>query len=104
MLQRGDFDVAMDFQCSFVVEPDMDIDKFQSVGISDRNFARYKDAVLDDLFLKQARDLDPADRKRYLCALEKRRLDDDEHDFYTLQNHQINPTCAKLRGWTITPS
>ncbi len=26
MLQRGDFDVAMDFQCSFMVEPDLDID------------------------------------------------------------------------------
>src|SRR3989442_10590961 len=39
-LFRSDFDVAMDFQCSFVVEPDMDIDKFQSVGVSDRNFGR----------------------------------------------------------------
>ena len=55
MLKRGDFDVAMDFQCSYVVEPDIDIEKFQSAGVSDRNFSRYKDPVLDDLFVKQAR-------------------------------------------------
>src|SRR5213596_1980200 len=77
MLQRGDFDVAMDFQCSFVVEPDLDIDKFQSMGISDRNFGRYKDPVLDDLFMKQARALDPEERKRYLRAFEKRLLDEE---------------------------
>ena len=55
MLKRGDFDVAMDFQCSFVIEPDIDIEKFQSAGVSDRNWGRYKDPVLDDLFVKQAR-------------------------------------------------
>src|SRR5439155_21752666 len=104
MLQRGDFDVAMDFQCSFVVEPDMDIDKFQSVGISDRNFGRYKDPVLDDLFMKQARALDPEERKRYLRAFEKRLLDEEAHYLWTLQNHRIVPHSAKVRGWTITPS
>jgi peptide/nickel transport system substrate-binding protein len=104
MLQRGDFDVAMDFQCSFVVEPDMDIDKFQSVGISDRNFGRYKDPVLDDLFIKQARALDPEERKRYLRAFEKRLLDEEAHYLWTLQNHRIVPHSAKVRGWTITPS
>src|SRR5213594_4039745 len=104
MLQRGDFDVAMDFQCSFVVEPDMDIDKFQSMGISDRNFGRYKDPVLDDLFVKQARALDPEERKRHLRAFEKRLLDEEVHYFYTLQNHRIIPHSARVRGWTITPS
>src|SRR5207249_2467313 len=100
MLQRGDFDVAMDFQCSFVVEPDMDIDKFQPVGISDRNFGRYKDPVLDDLFVKQARALDPEERKRHLRAFEKRLLDEEVHYFYTLQNHRIIPHSARVRGWT----
>ena len=30
MLKGGDFEVAMDFQCGFIVEPDLDICKFQS--------------------------------------------------------------------------
>jgi len=104
MLRRGDFEVAMDFQCSYAIEPDLDIDKFQSVGLSDRNFARYKDPVLDELFLKQARATDPEERKRLLRAFEKRVLDEEAHYFYTLQNHRIIPHSSKLRGWTITPA
>src|SRR5205823_7074906 len=92
------------FQCSFIVEPDIDIEKFQSVGLSDRNFSRYKDPILDDLFMRQARTQDPEERKRILRAFEKRLLDEEVHYIYTLQQHRIIPHSAKLRGWTITPS
>ncbi len=102
--RRGDFDVASDAQCNFVVEPDLDVAKFQSVGVSDNNYGRYKDAVLDDLFLKQARAVDPEERKKFLRAFEKRLLDDETHYIYTLQWHRIVPHNAKVRGWTITPS
>ncbi|MBI4253572.1 MAG: ABC transporter substrate-binding protein, partial [Candidatus Rokubacteria bacterium] len=103
-LVRGDFDVALDFQCSFVVEPDIDIDKFVSFGISDRNFGRYKDPVLDDLYVKQARATDPEERRRLLRAFEKRLLDEEVHYLYTLQWHRIVPHSARVRGWTITPA
>src|SRR3989442_5890449 len=103
-LRRGDFDVASDAQCGFVVEPDTDIQKFQSVGISDNNYSRYKDPVLDDLYARQSRALDPEERKRHLRAFEKRLLDEEVHYFYTLQNHRIIPHSARVRGWTITPS
>src|SRR6266581_9692223 len=104
MLRRGDFEVASDAQCSFIVEPDIDIQKFQSTGISDNNYSRYKDPVLDDLFLKQARAVDPEERKRYLRAFEKRLLDEEVHYLYTLQWHRIVAHNARVRGWTITPS
>ena len=104
VLRRGDFEVAMDAQCSFVVEPDIDVAKFQSVGISDINYGRYKDPVLDELFIKQARAVDPDERKRFLRAFEKRLLDDEAHYLYTLQWHRIVAHSAKVRGWTITPS
>ena len=104
VLRRGDFDVASDANCTFIVEPDIDIQKFQSVGISDNNYSRYKDPVLDDLFLRQARAVDPEERKRHLRAFEKRLLDDEVHYFYTLQWHRIVAHNAKVRGWTITPS
>jgi peptide/nickel transport system substrate-binding protein len=104
LLRRGDFDVASDAQCSFVVEPDIDVQKFQSVGVSDNNYSRYKDPALDELFLKQARAVDAEERKRALRAFEKRLLDDEAHYIYTLQWHRIVPHNAKVRGWTITPS
>jgi peptide/nickel transport system substrate-binding protein len=77
---------------------------FQSTGISDRNFGRYKDPVLDDLFIKQARALDAEERKRYLRAFERRLLDEEVHYIYTLQQLRIIPHSAKVRGWTITPA
>ena len=104
MLRRGDFDVAMDAQCSFVVEPDVDLAKFQSVGLSDNNYGRYKDPELDDLFLKQARAMDADERRRHVRAFEKRLLDEEAHYLYTLQWHRIVPHSARVRGWTITPS
>ena len=96
--------MASDAQCSFIVEPDIDLQKFQSTGISDNNYSRYKDPVIDDLFLKQARAMDPDERKRLLRAFEKRLLDEEVHYFYTLQWHRIVPHSAKVRGWTITPA
>ena len=104
VLRRGDFEVASDAQCSFIVEPDIDLQKFQSTGISDNNYSRYKDPVLDELFVKQARALDPEERKRHLRAFEKRLLDEEAHYVYTLQWQRIVPHSAKVRGWTITPS
>jgi peptide/nickel transport system substrate-binding protein len=104
MLKRGDFDVAMDFQCSFVVEPDIDIEKFQSAGISDRNWGGYKDPVLDELFVKQARATDPEERRRHLRAFEKRLLDEEVRYIYTLQYNRIVVHSSKVRGWTITPA
>ena len=39
MLKRGDFDVAMDFQCGFIVEPDLDLVRFLST--SDANYGKH---------------------------------------------------------------
>ena len=102
MLKRGDFDVAMDFACGFIVEPDLDLQRF--VSTSDANYGKHKDTVIDELFTKQARALDPAERRSLLRALEKRLIDEEAHVLYTLQWHRIIPHSAKVKGWTITPS
>jgi peptide/nickel transport system substrate-binding protein len=102
--RAGDFEVMMDTQCGYAVEPDLDLYKFLSRGISDSNFARYTDPVLDDLYLKQARALDFEERRRWVREFERRLLDEEAHTLYTLQWHRIVPHSAKFRGWTITPS
>ena len=103
-LRGGDFEVAADFQCGFIVEPDLDIYKFQSSSISHANYSRYEDKVLDELYVKQARAIDPEERRKALRAFEKRLLDEEVHYIYTLQWHRIIPHSAKVKGWTITPS
>jgi peptide/nickel transport system substrate-binding protein len=102
MLKRGDFDVAMDFQCGFIVEPDLDLPRFLSD--SDANYGKSNDKGLDDLYAKQARATEPEERKRLLRAFEKRLLDEEVHSIMTLQWHRIIPHSARVKGWTITPS
>ncbi|MBF8287945.1 MAG: hypothetical protein HW381_1053, partial [Candidatus Rokubacteria bacterium] len=102
MLKRGDFEVAMDFQCGFIVEPDLDLPRF--VSTSDANYGRHKDKTIDELFVKQGRAADIDERKRHLRAFEKRLLDEETHVIYTLQWNRIIPHNSKVKGWTITPS
>jgi len=110
-LRGGDFEVAMDAQCGYMVEPDLDLYKFQSGptsaaprGISDANYTRQKDSVLDELYVKQSRAIDPEERKKYVREFEKRLLDEEVHSMYTLQWHRIVPHSARVKGWTVTPS
>jgi peptide/nickel transport system substrate-binding protein len=103
-LRAGNFDLSTDFQCGYVVDPDLDLYKFQSQGRSDANYGRYTDPVLDDLYVRQSRTVNPEQRRRYIRAFEKRLLDEEAHYIYTLHWHRIVPHSARVRGWTITPS
>jgi peptide/nickel transport system substrate-binding protein len=103
-LRAGNFELSTDFQCGYVVDPDLDLHKFQSRDRSDANYGRYTDPVLDDLYVRQSRTVDPERRRRYIGAFEKRLLDEEAHYIYTLQWHRIVPHSSRVRGWTITPS
>ena len=103
MLKRGDFEVAMDFQCGFIVEPDLDLPRF--ISTSDANYGKHKDKVIDELYQQagaghRSRGAQEAHSRQF----EKRLLDEEAHVIYTLQWHRIIPHSAKVKGWTITPS
>jgi peptide/nickel transport system substrate-binding protein len=103
-LRSGNFELSTDFQCGYVVDPDLDLYKFQSAHRSDANYGRYTDPVLDDLYVLQSRTVDPEQRRRHIRAFERRLLDEEVHVIYTLQWHRIVPHSSRVRGWTITPS
>lgn len=104
VLRKGDFEVAMDFQCGYIVEPDLDLYKFISSDKNPANYGAYTDRVLDDLYQKQSRAVDSEERKKYIRQFEKRVLDEEAHYFLTLQWHRIIPHSSKVKGWQITPS
>ncbi len=104
VLRPGNFDVAMDFQCGYIVEPDLDLYKFVSTDKNPSNYSRYTDRRLDELYEKQSRTQDLGERKRLVRAFEKRLLDEEAHYLMTLQWHRIIPHAAKVKGWQITPS
>ncbi|HEX6776100.1 MAG TPA: ABC transporter substrate-binding protein, partial [Methylomirabilota bacterium] len=103
-IRGGNFEVAADFHCSYIVEPDLALFKFQSAERSPVNYSRYTDRILDDLYEKQSRASDREERRRLIREFEKRLLDEEVHYIYTLQWHRIVPHSARVRGWTITPS
>ena len=104
VLRKGDFQVAMDFQCGYIVEPDLDTYKFLSTERNPANYGRYKDPVLDALYDKQSRQTNVEARKKIVREFEKRVLDEEAHYFMTLQWHRIIPHSSKMHGWTVTPS
>jgi peptide/nickel transport system substrate-binding protein len=104
VLRPGSFDVAMDFQCGYIVEPDLDIYKFISADKNHANYGRYINRRLDDLYEKQARTENPDERRKLLREFERVLLDDEAHYLMTLQWHRIIPHSAKVRGWQVTPS
>jgi peptide/nickel transport system substrate-binding protein len=103
-LRAGDFQVAMDFQCGYIVEPDLDLYKFISTDKNPANYGRYTDRVLDNLYDRQAKSRGPEERKQLIREFEKRLLDEEAHYLLTLQWHRIVPHSAKVKGWQITPS
>jgi peptide/nickel transport system substrate-binding protein len=103
-LRAGDFQVAMDFQCGFIVEPDLDLYKFISTDKNPANYGRYTDRALDSLYDRQAKATSPEERKQLIREFEKRLLDEEVHYLLTLQWHRIVPHSVKVKGWQITPS
>jgi peptide/nickel transport system substrate-binding protein len=104
VIRKGDAQVNMDFQCGYIVEPDLDMYKFLSTERNPSNYGFYQDPVLDDLYDRQSRATNVEERKKLIRQFEKRLLDDEAHYLMTLQWHRIIPHSAKVKGWTITPS
>jgi len=104
VVRPGNFDVAMDFQCGYIVEPDLDLYKFVSRDKNPANYSRYTDRTLDELYDKQSRATDPEERKKLIRQFERRLLDEEARYMMTLQWHRIVPHSAKVRGWQVTPS
>jgi peptide/nickel transport system substrate-binding protein len=104
VIRKGDAEVFMDFQCGYIVEPDLDMYKFLSADRNPANYGRYQDRVLDDLYDKQSRATNIEERKRLIRAFEKRLLDEEAHYLMTLQWHRIIPHSSKVKGWQVTPS
>jgi peptide/nickel transport system substrate-binding protein len=104
VIRKGDAQVNMDFQCGYIVEPDLDMYKFLSTERNPANYGFYQDPVLDDLYDRQGRATNVEERKKLIRQFEKRLLDEEAHYLMTLQWHRIIPHSAKVKGWTITPS
>ena len=97
------FDAALDFNCDFMDEPNLQLQKFLSHDKSAINYAGQTDRVLDELYDKQSGELDKKKRIALLREFEKRALEQ-SYTVPTIWWHRIIITNRQLKGWHITPS
>jgi peptide/nickel transport system substrate-binding protein len=103
-LRAGNYDVALDFNCDFMDEPDLQLIKFISAEKSPINYSRYRDPTLDDLYERQSRETNAEQRKQLVWEFERRSVGEMAYQLPTIWWHRIIPHAANLKGWTITPS
>ncbi len=66
---NGNFELSVGATVEYIDEPDVFLRRYTTGDPN--NVGRYSDPILDDLFARQARTLDPAERKRLVLDLQK---------------------------------
>jgi peptide/nickel transport system substrate-binding protein len=97
------YDAALDFNCDFMDEPNLQLQKYLSHDRAAINYAQQTDRVLDELFDKQSGELDKKKRYALLREFEKRALDQ-AYTVPTIWWHRIIVHHQVMKGWHITPS
>lgn len=103
VVDRGDFDVALDFAGDFYDDPTLQMTKYVSQDLSPVNYSGSQDRFLDALFAAQAMTTDPAQRIKMVRGFERHALTE-ASTVPLLWWNRIVVTAAKLKGWHITPS
>ncbi len=102
-LRAGNFQVALDFNCDFLDEPDLQLAKFQSASKLGKglNFAFYDDTKLDGMLDAQSRETDPAKRLKIVGDIERYAMDEMAYQYPVLWWYRIIPYLNTVRGWRI---
>ena len=99
----GNFDIVMDFISDFADDPSAQFDKFLSAGKSAQSVSRHTDAILDDLFDRQARSINPLVRKRLVHQFETRGLTQ-AYSAPILWWDRTVVHHRRIKGWELHPS
>jgi len=102
-LGSGNFDVALDFNCDFLDEPDLQLAKLQSASKagSGLNRAGYDDEQLDRMIDAQSRETDPEKRKRLVWDIERYAIGEKAYQWSAFWWYRIIPYNNRVRGWKI---
>jgi len=103
VVDRGDFDVALDFAGDFYDDPTLQMTKYVSQDLSPVNYSGSQDRFLDALFVAQAMTTDPSQRIKIVRGFERHALTE-ASTVPLLWWNRIVVTASKLKGWHITPS
>lgn len=102
--EKKDQEAMIDLNCQGVVNPLIDVSKWQSASIASNNYANYEDPQLDKWFDQMNRTGDEAEARSIMRKYEKRVLSDEAHYAVSLWWYKINPHRSYVKGWKIAPS
>jgi len=102
--KKKDYQVSLDFNCQSIVNPLVDVAKWESDDVTGNQYSGYKDREMDRLFEAMNRSGDPAEQRRLMRQYEKRGLDTMAHQFVTLWWYRIVLHRSEVKGWKTSPS
>ena len=103
LVDRGEFDVLLDFAGDYYDDPTVQLSKYVSQDLSPVNYSGSRDRFLDALFVGQAMSTDQRQRLKIIRDFERHALTE-AYTVPLLWWNRIVATSAKLKGWSITPS
>jgi len=95
-------DMYLTGKSSYMDDPDTQFEV--NLSNSAQNYMFYKDPVVDDLYTKQSRAIDPAERRKLCKQLELRILDEMTYEIVFLWWDRIIPVASNVRGLKLLPN
>ena len=99
----GDFDVAIEFQADFMDDPTAQFSKFLTKKASPSGYSGHTDTKIDDMYEKQRRTIDVAERTKIVREMERYSLVQ-AYNVPLLWWQRIIVNNKKIHGWYMTPS
>ena len=99
----GDFDVAVEFQADFMDDPTAQFSKFLTKKASPSGYSGHTDTKIDEMYEKQRRTIDPAERTKIVRDMERYALIQ-AYNVPILWWQRIIVNHKKIQGWYMTPS
>ena len=100
---KGDFDVAVEFQADFMDDPTAQFSKFLTKQLSPSGYSGHTDKKIDEMYLKQRRTADVAERTKIVHEMERYALTQ-AYNVPILWWQRIIVNHKKIKGWHMTPS
>ncbi|HVM80999.1 MAG TPA: ABC transporter substrate-binding protein, partial [Stellaceae bacterium] len=102
-LEKGEFEVAIDFVGDYFDDPTLQLTKYVSVDLSPVNYSHSTDRFLDALYIGQAVTSDPRQRSKIVRDFERHAMTE-AYSVPLLWWTRIIVNSAALKGWNFTPS
>ena len=100
---KGDFDVAVEFQADFMDDPTAQFSKYLTKKLSPSGYSGHTDTKIDELYEKQRRTMNVAERTKLVNELERYSLTQ-AYNVPILWWQRIIVYNKKIQGWYMTPS